>query len=168
MHMKSTVEKWRTYVAQSQKYARSIKKQQEEIAALQEKAGIAQTLESRMELQTQAVALLYDEAALRKTRSEELAGQLLEKQAELDALVAEIDGMMKAENGRITTLDMEIATLTNELAAAQAERAELEGERAAALELGRDVDGRLHALLMERRSAEDEYKRKLAQIQSRS
>jgi hypothetical protein len=163
--MRSTLEKWRTYVAQSQKYARSLKRQQEEITSLREQASRAQTLEARMALQAEAVVLLYEEAALRKSRSEELADQLLEKGTELDALVAEIDGMMKAENGRIGELEAEIAALTQELAAAQAERAEVESEREAAQELGRDVDARLHALLMERRSAEDEYKRKLSQIQ---
>lgn len=165
MHMRSNLEKWRTYVAQSQKYARSLKRQQEEIASLREQADRAQTLESRMELQAEAILLLYEEAALRKSRNEELSGQLLEKGTELDALVAEIDGMMKAENGRIGELDAEIAALTQELAAAQAERAELESEREAAQQLGADVDARLHALLMERRGAEDEYKRNLAKIQ---
>jgi chromosome segregation ATPase len=76
--------------------------------------------------------------------------------------------MMKAENGRIGELDAEIAALTQELAAAKAEHAELDSEREAAQELGRDVDARLHALLMERRGAEDEYKKKLAQIQMTS
>ena len=167
MHMRSTLEKWRTYVAQSQKYARSLKRQQEEIASLREQAAHAQTLESRMALQAEAVLLLYEEAALRKSRNDELAAQLLEKGAALDALVAEIDGMMKAENGRIGELDAQIAALAQELAVAQAERAELESEREAAQELGRDTDTRLHALLMERRGAEDEYKRRLAQIQNK-
>jgi hypothetical protein len=85
--MRSTLEKWRTYVAQSQKYARSLKRQQEEIASLREQAMRAHTLESRMALQAEAVLLLYEEAALHKARSEELAGQLLEKGSEMDALV---------------------------------------------------------------------------------
>lgn len=180
MHMRSTLEKWRTYVAQGQKYANSLKKQQDELAALRDQVARAQTLgipsfilsflfiiitliiESRMELQGEAIRLLYEEAASRKTRSEELAAQLLAKGAELDALVAEIDGMMKAENSRISTLDSEILLASEQLLAAQKEFQELDEERGKAQELGREVDGRLHALLQQRRADEEEYKRKLA------
>lgn len=164
MRMRSTLEKWRTYVAQSQKYAKSLKKQQDELASLREQVSRAQTLESRVELQAEAVQLLYEEAASRKTRSEELAAQLLAKGAELDALVAEIDGMMRAENSRIATLDSEIAVATQQLEAARLEYAELDGERLAAQELGREVDGRLHALLQARRADEEDYKRQVSKL----